>query len=117
MSAVQAFEGWKRRIPLIADDVSYRAPQFSHVSSVSVKRGRLCVGAEFTWHDERVVVTSMKDETVDDKRVTTAIACSYVDGGGYPRKIKRRYTITREASIADRKRRKESREGRTNETN
>ena len=83
-SFVQEFErhfGWT---PLIVDRANGR------------DRDRLCLNSRFVWNGELVKVTSISSDS--------AIACSYSDDG----KIRKRYTITRESILAERKQRKET---------
>ena len=104
ISACQAFEAYKNRKPIIADDVNYnnRNGTWMHGGGGSRANGRLCVGCTFDWRGEEVEVTSMADGK------SQAVACSYKGSrSDYNRKILHRYTITPEAIIADRAERKE----------
>jgi hypothetical protein len=97
-SAAVAFEEWKGRCPLHADDVKVSR------SGAPRQQERLHVGCYFPWKGEQVKVTSFNDDGA-------AVACSYhppADGGyEYERKVKRRHVITRESIIVDRAQRKE----------
>lgn len=105
LSAAKAFEEWKKREPIIADDVDPPSRSSAYQHGVGPRqKERLYVGARIDWQGEKVTVTSFKDNE--------AVACSYHDrqDGEYGNKIKKRYRITREAIIEARancKRRKE----------
>ena len=103
-SAVASIEAYLNRPPFICDDVRYpRWPNtFAHIAS-GVKRGRVFIGASFSWKGDQVTVTSFADDQL------SFTACSYKpneDGIGQSRKVKKRYTITRDDIIQDRKARK-----------
>jgi len=110
-SAIKAYEEYKPREPFIADEVevvSYYGGRHTHGDRGKQSKERLHVGAKFTWHGEKVEVTSFNDDGC------SLVACSYKDRqlnkDGYEignRKIKKRYTITRQDIIEDRAERKE----------
>lgn len=96
-SAVKEYERFKSRDPIIADGIDYPSwPSTYAHSSLGSKRGRLAVGFKFRWKGETVTVTSFNDE---EKCLT---ACSYHGAIGR-RKIKKRYRITRQMIIDERK--------------
>jgi len=90
-SACKAFEFWKKRKPYITDNVS----QSWGMSSSNHKRGRLAVGSQFMWNDQKVIVTSFPEDAKN------LVACSYTPyefdkgytSGGH--KIKHIYKINR----------------------
>lgn len=103
-SAAVAFEQWKGREPIIADNVDpgERHSSYAHMSGKRAKE-RLHVGCHFEWHGEKVKVTSFTDKG-------DAVACVYHPAEGeYGResKIKKRYTVTRELVIQERAERKQ----------
>lgn len=91
LSAVHAYEDWRRRPPFIADDVYNRGQCW--------KRGRVAVGFQFQWRGKLVEVTSF----AADGTYLTACAYEHVD---YERKIVRRFRITPADIQVDRKQRK-----------
>lgn len=97
-TAVAVYEAWKQREPIIAANVFPDGhADFAHKSGMRTAE-RLHVGAEFTWKGEQVTVTSFRADGA-------AIACSYKNGlnGTSQRRIKKRYTITREMVIEERR--------------
>ena len=109
ISACRAFETWSSRKPIIADGVGYGNYVHSGYLHCAGQRarGRLCVGARFSWKGEFVEVTSMHDKGY-------AIACSYkkgeLDEPYSNRKILHRYKITPKMIIKDRAERKGNQE-------
>jgi hypothetical protein len=131
VSACGSFEVSRKRLAFIADDVT-PGERWSNGGWLHMvgdrKRGRLAVGFRFPWRGEKVTVTSF---AADGQSLT---ACSYhreqipIDppatkgrrvvgapmepmpknfkDGCYTSKVKKRYVITREAIIANRKDRK-----------
>lgn len=104
ISAAQAFEKWKGREPIIADDVDhsrdYRYDWYQHGGGQRA-RDRICVECRFPWNGEYVTVTSMRSEP------TRAVACSYTQTDGSRSKTVHPYTITPAAIIANRAKRKQ----------
>jgi hypothetical protein len=102
MSAIQAFEAWKGRGPLIVDDVACEQyGRWSHGGGKR-KKGRACVGCRFPWNGETVTVTSMP------RGDAPLVACSYEKtDDGRQGKILHRYKITAADIQADRAERKE----------
>lgn len=100
-TAYQSYEAAYKREPFLADDVCFQCHGgYTHGSSVHRSRERLSVGAEFAWKGEKLTVTSFaKDQSYVN-------ACSY-KGQKYPRKIDKRFKITRADLLAERKERKE----------
>lgn len=107
-SAVASIEAYLGRTPLIADDVDPADDwqnRNTHLVSTRQKE-RLHVGARFPWKGETVTVTSMGKDS--------ATACSYAKEeyvrckeckgykSGGKQKILHRYTITRDAILAER---------------
>ncbi|HXH93834.1 MAG TPA: hypothetical protein VNN25_19805 [Thermoanaerobaculia bacterium] len=104
LSAAKAYEVWKGREPIIADEVDPgRSHGFIHGTGTR-QTERLHVGCYFPWKGERVKVTSFAADG-------SAVACSYhpgdKDGYHHEHKIKKRYRITRETVIEDRADRRE----------
>lgn len=100
-TAYQSYEAAKEREPFLADDVRFSCHGgYTHGSSVNRTRERLSVGAEFDWKGQKLTVTSF---AADQSYVN---ACSY-KGQQYPRKIDKRFKITRADLLAERKERKE----------
>ena len=116
-SAVLSIEKHLGREPIIADDVDppdYWQDRNTHLVGTR-QRERLHVGARLMWKGELVTVTSMGQDsatacsyktTMEAQICPTCRHCRF----GEKTKVLHRYTITREAVIAnraDRKRRKE----------
>lgn len=105
MTAIKSFEAWKAREPFIADGVRPAEcyGTFVHGSS-DRQRERLHKGASFNWKGHRVTVTSFAE---DQKSLT---ACSYKpDKDGFrTEKVAKRFKITRDDILADRKARTET---------
>lgn len=111
-SACVSIEKYLGREPIIADDVKMAGRYDSNTHLIADRqKERLHVGAGFTWKGDRVKITSFSGNA--------AIACSYRKVGeeescdkcghsrSWPReKVAKRYTITREAIIAERAERK-----------
>jgi hypothetical protein len=113
---VAAIESYLGRTPLIADDVDAADDwQNRNTHLVSTRqRERLHVGAKFPWKGETVTVTSMGTDSATacsyakEEYVRCELCNGYKSGGS--NKLLHRYTITRDAIIAERaeqKRRKE----------
>jgi len=113
LSACEAFETWKGRGPIIADDVQSKNWINGHINR---QRCRLAVGLTFRYGDHEPIVTSF-----DSKGA--AVACTYqpkpervtceqcggIDWRKSPErsaKITRRFRVTAEDIQADRKERK-----------
>lgn len=103
-SAAQAYEEWMGRDPIIADNVDPRSGEDRYGHGAGRRQQeRLHVGCHFVWRGEEVKVTSFTD-------MGAAVACSYHPPGGeydHERRVKRRYTITRELVIEERAERKQ----------
>jgi len=91
-SAFEQFEAWKKRQPIIANNVTPVQCRYVHMSSER-DRCRLHVGARFKWKGVMVTVTSFDDDG-------NAVACSYKDAE--QRKVGKRFRISREDVIEDR---------------
>lgn len=102
-SAIAAYEAYRKRGSIIADDVDTgdRHSGYLHLSGRR-QRERLAVGFKFPWYGEQATVTSMPHGD------GPLVACSYAPnpGGQYRSKILHRYKITAADIIKDRKRRK-----------
>ena len=98
-TAIAAIDKFLDRTPIIADDVKFSSGSrtLHNSGGTSVARGRLVVGATFTFGDSRPTVTSLNGET--------ATACTY-KGDRYSGKIEKRLAITKANIIADRAARK-----------
>lgn len=100
-SACESCEKMIGRGPIIADNVRLR-PYGDHggVHVVGDRQScRLHVGCSFHWNGEQVTVTSF--------RGSAAIACAYnPDTYTFRKKVRKRFTITRDDVIADRAERK-----------
>ncbi|MBU0778102.1 hypothetical protein KKF82_07575 [Patescibacteria group bacterium] len=114
VSACRAFEKWKGRNPVVADDVKYdhfAVSLSTNRCGGSRKRARLCVDAKFPWDARTVTVTSIASEP------TRVVACSYVltytyTTSGFSRsKIDKRYTITPAMIQQERANRKDKQNG------
>lgn len=105
-SAIKAFEVWKNREPIIADNVDCysRLSEGTHGQSLIRAKCRLFVGATFIWKGVRVEVTSFAGDS------SYCTACSYKKPpkGSYANKVDKRFKITRDDIIADRAERKKS---------
>lgn len=99
-SAYESYEKAFGRTGIIADDVSIESRSgYTHGSSLRRQKSRLAVGSKFPWKGQQVSVTSF---STDQQSVT---ACSYKPQkeGEYQSKVDRRYSITRDNIIAERK--------------
>ena len=110
-SAIETYEAWIGRKPIIADYVNMRGIRgysyggeggYQHGDAGTRKKERLVIGASFSYHGEDVEVTSFTKEGA-------AVCCSYKprekDAHGYakgPQKILHRYTVMPESIQADR---------------
>lgn len=106
-SAIETYEDWIGRKPLIADDVrigrSYSDESSYTHGATSRQRERLAVGFSFTYSGETVEVTSFT-------AAGEAVCCSYKprsEESWSRRKVLHRYTVTPESVKADRAERKE----------
>lgn len=101
-SAIDSIEKHLERPAIIADEVSARVYQSyaMHGDNLYRNRERLFVGAKFRYGNHMPTVTSFKNGY--------AVACTYKPSpsSGYSGKINKRFKITRELIIADRKARK-----------
>jgi len=91
LSACKAFESFRGRGPILADDV--RAQGYERIRR---QRERLAVGLSFEYAGYRPVVTSFSNGAV--------VACTYRTRpeGKYFNKVERRFCITREDIVLDR---------------
>ncbi len=98
VSACIAIENYCGRVAFIVDYVN--GAGYRRVDNVS--RGRVCVGSEFHWAGEQVTVTSIGTDSF--------IACSYWGKtvSTERAKIKRRYTVTKQDIVNERKARKDA---------
>ena len=98
LSAIRSYEAAKGREGIIADDVDLNITRnaYLHLSGTR-KRERLCVGATFTFGNERPKVTSFAE---DGSYVN---ACLYTKVDEYREKISKRLKISRIGIIEDRK--------------
>lgn len=96
--AILAFEQWKNRSPIIADDVAPIDNQFNQLTNSRI-RCRLHVGAEMEWEGYRIKVTKFKDVEYGSEPASVAMACSYKrlsKPDKFGAKVERRFRITRE---------------------
>lgn len=94
LSFAYAYEHGHNRTPFIGTGLCYRGcwPSFSNHATQSKSAGRLCMGVEFSWKNEKVSVTSFNDKK------KSLVACAYHKRkDGYQGKVKKRFTITAEA--------------------
>lgn len=101
-SAIETYEAYKGRAPIIADDVDlggdrYGGSDYSHGGGGVRKRERIVVNCSFTYHGETVKVSSFTSDGA-------AICCSYHPN---TRKVLHRYTVTAQDIQAYRAERRE----------
>ncbi len=90
LSFAYAYEKLIGRIPFIGTGLSYPDYPYVRAGTTSKHQGRVVEGCEFMWEDEKVKVTTFRDEE------HALIACAYHprDDGYTPNKVKRRVKIT-----------------------
>lgn len=106
-SAIESYEEWANRKPIIADDVDLQGRYiygsescYTHGGAGTRKRERLVVGCRFPYRGNMVEVTSF---TADG----AAVCCAYKPKlSGQSAKILHRYVLTAELIQADRAERK-----------
>ena len=117
-SAIETYEAWCSRKPIIADDVNTQGRYhyaveggYTHGATSTRKKERLAIGFTFPWKGEVVEVTSFNDEgaAICCSRTptthTTCNRCGRVDSTSEG-KILHRYTVTPELIQAERAERK-----------
>ena len=107
LSFAYAYEHGHDRTPFIGTGLCYGScwPGFSNHATQSKSAGRLCMGVEFSWQNEKVSVTSFNDKK------KSLVACAYHERkDGYRGKVKKRFTVTAEAFRKEMSNRKKSKE-------
>lgn len=113
-SAIESYEAWIGRKPIIADDVNmqgryhYNSERgYTHGTTGRRQRERLVIGCQFSYRGETVEVTSF---TKDGAAVCCSFKSREKDSRGYekgPKKVLHRYVVTPELVQAERAEKKE----------